>query len=309
MRLAGLAATATAGMVALLGFAGAARASATVDLIWIDVSQTNTAGDPICLLPANRNCAPDPRSLDGGVTLTSLASSVALSDNITLGVILTAGPNGSIGGGVSVNYGGALPKLGVVGFQSFATTLPLAYLPLNLGSTTNQSPYIDNINAASVPPLGLGIGLPPGASAYLGTVTFHEDALIDGSFEISVGTDGPGRTDDVLDGAGDVITPTTTFNSAYLVHVPDDQPGCDDGAGTPVEMQIEVNASGPDAGRHRQGPNPQEDGGTRHDDRDHARNRSRGRHGCDEHGDGLPDHARRGQGRKGRQAQAGHPAM
>jgi len=242
MRLAGLAATAIAGAVALLGFAGAAQASATVDLIWIDVSETNTAGNPVCLLPANRNCAPDPRSLDGGVTLTSLASEVALSDNITLGVILTAGPNGSVGGGVSVNYGDALPKLGVVGFQSLTTTLPLAYLPVNLGTTTDRSPYIDNINAAAAPPVGVGIGLPPGASAYLGTVTFHEDVLISGSSEISVGTDGPGRTDDLLDLSGRVISSTTTFNSAYLVNVPNGHPVCDDGAGTPVEMQIEVNA-------------------------------------------------------------------
>jgi hypothetical protein len=86
-------AVAMASAVALVGFAGAANASATVDLIWIDVSETDAAGNPICLLPANRNCPPDPRSPDDGVTINS----VTLFDNITLGVILTAGPNGSIG--------------------------------------------------------------------------------------------------------------------------------------------------------------------------------------------------------------------
>jgi len=200
-------------VLALAGFAGAAGASATIDLIWIDVSETNAMGNPVCLLLANRNCAPDPRSPDSGLTI----SSVAVTDNITLGVILTAGPNGSIGGGVSVNYGDALSTLGVAGFQSLTTTQPFAYLTLNLGTTTDQSPYINNINAAAAPPLGNGTGLPAGVSAYLGTIRFHEYALRSGSFEISVGTDGPGGTDGVLDGVGNEITSTTTFNSAFLV--------------------------------------------------------------------------------------------
>jgi len=204
-------------LVALAGFASAANASATVDLIWLDVSVTNAMGNPICLLPANRNCPPDPRSPDSGVTVSGLA----VTDSITLGVILTAGPAGSIGGGVSVNYGDALPKVGVTGFQSFTTTKPFVYLPLNLGTTTNQSPYIDNINSAAAPPLGNGLGLPAGVSAYLGTVTFHKDVLVNGTFEISVGTDGPGGTDNVLDGIGNTITSTTTFNSAFLVNVPE----------------------------------------------------------------------------------------
>ncbi len=230
MRQAVLAVAAIGGVVALVGFAGAAGASATVDLIWIDVTQTHATGEPICLLPANRNCAPDPRSHDGGATI----SSVALADDITLGVVLTAGPNGSMGGGVSVNYADALPKLDVVSFQSFTTTLPLPYLPLNLGSTSDRPPYIDNVNAAAVPPLGLGIGLPPGASAYLGTVTFRKAAEVAGTFEISVGTDGPGLTDGVLDLSGKEISASTAFNSAYLVNVPDEPPSC--------AFEIEVNA-------------------------------------------------------------------
>ncbi len=210
-----LSAAAAACAMALAGFAGLAGASASVDLIWIDVSATNLMGNPICLLPANRNCPPDPRSPDGGVTI----SSVFVTDNITLGVILTAGPNGSIGAGVSVNYGDAIPKLGVVDFRSLATTQPFVYLPLQIGATTDRSPYIDNINAAAAPPLGNGIGLPPGASAYLGTVTFHKDIVVNGSFEIGVGLDGPGGTDGVLDGSGNSIGGTTTFNSAFLVNV------------------------------------------------------------------------------------------
>ena len=44
----------------------------------------------------------------------AVISSVAVTDNITLAVILTAGPNGSWGAGVSVNYGDTLPVIGEV---------------------------------------------------------------------------------------------------------------------------------------------------------------------------------------------------
>ncbi len=223
---------------AAVGFASGANASATVDLIWIDVSATNLMGNPVCLMPANRNCLPDPRSYDGGTAIRS----VLVTDNITLGVILTAGPAGSIGAGVSVNYEDALPKLGVVDFRSLTTTQPFVYLPITVGLTTLQNPYIDNINAAAAPPLGNGIGLPPGASAYLGTVTFHKDVLVNGSSEIRVGVDGPGGTDGILDGAGGNVSATTTFNSAFIVNDTGEVVRCDDGAGTPVDMEIEVNA-------------------------------------------------------------------
>jgi hypothetical protein len=219
-------AAAMGSMVALAGFAGAANASATVDLLWIDVTVTNTMGNVTCLGANVRDCPPDPRSI--GVEVDSVVapdgvaiSSVFTTDNITLAVVLTAGPLGSIGGGVSVNYGDGLPKLGVTNFTSFTTTKPFVYLPLLIGSTTNQPPYINNVNAAAAPPTGAGLGLPAGGTAYLGTVSFHKDQLVNGTFEIIVGTDGPGGTDDVLDGNGGVITGTTAFNSAYLVNVPE----------------------------------------------------------------------------------------
>jgi len=182
MRITVLAAAAMGSVVALVGFAGTANASATVDLIWID--KTDTA----CIDDGRRDC---PRL---GTTL----SSVAVSDRITLAVILTAGPNGLWGGGVSVNYGDALPGVSVAGFQSLTTTLPLPYLTFNLGSTTDQPPFIDNINSAGVPPFSQGIGLQAGQSAYLGTVSFHKDFIINFGSEITVGTDGP--TDGLVDG-------------------------------------------------------------------------------------------------------------
>ena len=36
-------------------------------------------------------------------------------------------------------------------------------------------------------------------------------------FEITVGTDGPGETDGILDGVGNNINSTTTFNSAFIL--------------------------------------------------------------------------------------------
>ena len=163
-----------------------------------------------------------------------------VTDNITLGVILTAGPNGSIGGGVSVNYGDAMPTLSVVQFQSLTTTLPWPYLPINPIVSTDQPPFIDNINSAAAPPVGFGIGLPPGQSAYLGTVTFHKDFVVNGIFEISVGTDGPGGMDGIIDSFGNDVSATTTFNHAYLINQVVDPPLCTDSEGH--FMQIEVNA-------------------------------------------------------------------
>jgi hypothetical protein len=196
--------------VALLGFAGAANASATVDLVWIDVTGTTTTGAVICLRPAKRNCP----------VIGSIISSIGVvSDAITLGVILTAGDVISIGGSVSVDYSDANATLAVDGFQSLLTTLPLPYLPLALGSAIDTGTVIESINAGAGPSIGLGIGLPPGATAYLGTVSFHKDVIVNGTFDLLVGPFGP---DDGLGNIlGEIITDTTTFNSAVLVNVPE----------------------------------------------------------------------------------------
>ena len=219
------------GTVALVGFAGAAQASATIDLIWIDVTNVDSAGEPICLRPAERNCP------QIGASISSVAFSP--SGNIALGVIITAGPDGSLGAGVSANYGEALPGFSVVDFQSTTTTLPLMYLPGHLGTTTNQPPFIDFINAFAAPSIGLGIGLPPGQTAYLGTVSFHKDFVINGTYEITVGTDGPGETDAILDGVGNNISSTTTFNSAFIYVLPSDNciidKKCSVGGSTPQD--------------------------------------------------------------------------
>jgi len=95
-------------VAALVGFADGARASATIDLIWIDTT------DPACLDAARRNC---PR-------LGAAISSVRVTDNITLAVIVTAGPKGVQDLSVSVDYRDTLPKLSVTDFGNLLTPPP-----------------------------------------------------------------------------------------------------------------------------------------------------------------------------------------
>ena len=100
--------------VALVGFAGAANASATIDLIWAD-------------------------------TDTNQISIANASSAITLQLILTAGPGGAMGAQVSVDYSAALAKLTVLGY---ATTTSDA-LPIQLGSPSNTGSRIENISATA----------------------------------------------------------------------------------------------------------------------------------------------------------------
>ena len=199
-------AVAMGSVVALVGFAGAASASAAVDLIWIDVSNVGSNGNPICLRPLNRNCP------QLGTTLNNVAE----SDSITLGVIITAGAGGVIGVGVSVDYSNVLPFFSVINFRELPTANPNAWLTTSIGVTSDMPPFIDNINALSLPNLGLGIGVPAGQTAYLGTVSFRLDQAGSGTFEIAVGAFGPGGTDGIGDLAHQNIASTTAFNGAFV---------------------------------------------------------------------------------------------
>jgi hypothetical protein len=131
-------------------------------------------------------------------------------------VILTAGPLGSQGAGVSVDYSGALPGVTVT---TFAATIG-GPLPLLLGSPEDTGSRVENVNSASFPPY-VGTGLTAaGQSHQLGTVTFHKSAdLGTDTYEIRVDVNGP--SDDVLDLTGNVISDTTAFNSAFLINVPE----------------------------------------------------------------------------------------
>ncbi len=198
-------------VLTLLGFAGEADATATIDLIWLDVSNVGTNGKPICLRPLQRNCP------QLGTTL----GNVAATDNITLGVIVTAGAGGVIGAGVSVDYSDALPAFGVIDFRSMITMSQNGWwLQQSVGTTSDIPPFIDSINALTLTILNAGIGVPAGQSAYLGTVSFHKDLILNGTFEISVGAFGPGGTDGIGNLDHQIITSTTTFNSAFVVPEP-----------------------------------------------------------------------------------------
>jgi hypothetical protein len=166
---------------ALAGFAGAANASATIDLIWAD-------------------------------TGTHEISSVASSDQIQLNVILTAGPNGSQGATVSVDYSDALLAFEAVDHMS----TPGGPLPIAMGTTVDTGNRVENINSASIPP-SVGTGLAAGQAHQLGTVTFHMTAYYAGTLEFWSGTDDAPNI--VLDAAGNDVTATTTFNSAYVAQV------------------------------------------------------------------------------------------
>jgi len=206
-------AVAMGSLVALAGFAGTANASATIDLIWIDVSTTSTSGAVVCIKPAKRNCP------QFGPTITDVAS----SDSIALLVQATAGPKGVVGAHVSVDFselvGSGTPDMSVTGFQSFTTTLPFKYFTANLGVTSVLGNFVDNINSSSQPFLANGLGLPAGSTAYLGTVTFHETSLVNGTFVLDVGIFGGSDTVGNLDLEN--INSTTTFNSAAVINVPE----------------------------------------------------------------------------------------
>jgi hypothetical protein len=202
MRLTVFAAATVISVVALLGFAGTAGASATIDLIWAD-TETNEIG------------------------------SVAVSDSIQLNVILTAGPNGALGADVGVNYFGVLGKLVVIGYAS----TPSDALPVTLGEPFDTGDRIEQIVAAAAPFVGAGIGLAVGQSHQLGTVTFHAVAPIHGVLEIQSDANGP--TAGVLDLGANAITDTTTFNSAYLSGE-GDRGRCSGSNGN--QIVIEVNA-------------------------------------------------------------------
>ena len=218
MRLTVLAA-AVGSAVAFVGFAGAANASATIDLIWADTG-TNWIGDPT----------------------TSIE--VLVSQSITLNVILTAGPNGSAGATVSVDYSAALDKLAVLGYANTPSVGDDSPLPIGFGSPIDTGSRIENINSGALPAAGIGTGLAAGQSHQLGTVTFLKTAaLILGIFEIQ--SDANSRGDGVLDLDFVDITSTTTFNRAFLFNLDVHEPPDFDGDGVEDTLDNCAEAANP----------------------------------------------------------------
>jgi hypothetical protein len=172
------------GLIALVGLAGTANASATIDLIW-----QGSATDTI--------------------------SGLAISDSITMDVVLTAGPLGSNGGSVSIDYSAVAGTLSVTGFSN---TLDGFWFFSPGGAPTN--PGDDIIHAVNAGSLSCGVSgecLADTESQRIGTITFQVDALSGGSLEILVGLfDGTDGIGDAV--GGDACDPgPCTFNSGFAV--------------------------------------------------------------------------------------------
>jgi hypothetical protein len=172
-----------AGLVALTGFAGSASASATIDLIWQATGTSDISGAQVT------------------------------STNIVLEVVLTAGPNGSLGGGLTIDYSAIFTDFAYVS----STNTPWAFGVPSYDDPVNH--YVRDVGWGSFPP-----GMAAGTSQVLGTITFTSlPAYAGGPLTISAFVLG-GSGDDILDGFGGVISGSTTFNVA-TINSPVPEPG------------------------------------------------------------------------------------
>jgi hypothetical protein len=177
------------GLIALVGLAGTANASATVDLIW------QSSG-------------------------TDTISGLSISDSITLDVVLTAGTDGSNGGSVSIDYSAVVGTLSVTGFSN---TLD-GFWSLSPGGVPIDDLIgtISSINVGSLICGVVGECLADGESQRIGTITFQVDALPGGTLGIlvglfDVGTDGIGGV-----AIADGCTPgPCTFTGGSISPVPE----------------------------------------------------------------------------------------
>ena len=185
---------AVVGVLALAGFAGTAHPSATIDLIWKDTG-TNEIGDDV-------------------------------DQELQLNVILTAGPRGSEGAAVSVDFSEIGKYALVLLARREGNDNPTpdntpsvgrdSALPVEVDPPLIQGTRVEEINSVCVCQAGIGTGLEAGQSHQLGYVTFNTFPLSVGRYVIRSDADGQG--DAVLDGDGKEILPKTeiTFNSAFL---------------------------------------------------------------------------------------------
>jgi hypothetical protein len=177
------------GLIAVVGFAGSSSASATIDLIWA------TSG-------------------------TSTTSALATDTGIVLQVWLTAGPGGSQGGSVSVEF----TDLCVACVTGFASITDPVIFPGTLGVPALNGSRVEGLSAVQLPFVGLGTGLVAnGDSAMIGMVTFASIGGVGGLFSLS--SDANGATDGVLNLASEDITGATTFNTASINVAPVPEPG------------------------------------------------------------------------------------
>jgi len=184
------------GLIALVGLAGTASASATIALIWQNSGTDTTSG-------------------------------LAVSDSITLDIWLTVEPGdtGSNGASVSVDYTAALANLSVTGASNNPDSF-FAFSPAGAPDSGTLG-FVYHLNAGSI--CGFAGGClgdptlwgPPAVGTYtarIGTITFNVDALTSGTVGITVGLYDP-----FADGVGDAIggdacvSSGCTFSSGFAV--------------------------------------------------------------------------------------------
>jgi hypothetical protein len=174
------------GLVALMGFAGSASASATIDLIWAATGTSNISG------------------------------AQATSANIVLNVVLTAGPLGSIGGGLTVDYSTMLGEFAYVSSANTPSSLPI------FSSNDPINGWVLDVGWGTFIPTAMV----PGATQLLGAITFDSlPAYAGGPLTVTSFIRGLPAADDILDGLGIPIDPLDlTYNSA-TVNAPVPEPG------------------------------------------------------------------------------------
>ncbi|MBW1843928.1 MAG: PEP-CTERM sorting domain-containing protein [Deltaproteobacteria bacterium] len=144
-------------------------------------------------------------------------------EEIQLNVILTAGPAGSEGASISVDFSLIEDIALVVQLLGLDSDTPKntptrgadTVLPIEIEFPQIRESRVELINSVCFCDLGIGTGLEAGQSHQLGYVTFNVALLELDTYEITSDVDPTGG---VLDGDGNEILPTTdiTFNSAFL---------------------------------------------------------------------------------------------
>lgn len=181
-------AAAVGSMVALVGFASTANASATVELIW-QATDSSRIGDPDLGQPT-----------------------VVDSSEIILDVVITAGSGGVSIAGVSIDFSDAIANSKIEFVR--ATCVAEGGFEFCIGNG-----LITDTQVNSIGPLAFGAGLPGGNTARIATLTFHKIGIAVGEFVFPVGLFV--GTDGIFNSAGVDIGDSTIFKSAFLVNVPE----------------------------------------------------------------------------------------
>lgn len=172
------------GLIALFAFASVANASATVDLFF-----TGKNGAQI-----------------GPTT----AITAAMSDLVTVSVVLTSGPLSVASFGVTVDYADLLPDFTFAGFAapgSMPGDLPLNPFMFSFGSPGNTGSSVGLFSAGGF------TALSSGNSFLAGTLRFHKQTQGSGTFSLAPSVAGGGF---INNGNFTDVASTSAFNGATI---------------------------------------------------------------------------------------------